>query len=332
MNLPAALFAIRWLVRDTFRQAWASGILGLMLLATVVCVALCLSVGVVGEKPALPLSPGETHEWLPRKEAEKLGPKQLEGSGVEVPSGELTIGFGAFRVPQSRDRSDGVRFIQALLAGFVADTAGVLLTLIWTAGFLPGFLAPSAASVLLVKPVPRWALLAGKFFGVLAFVAVMATLFVTGTWLALGLRTDVWEPRYLLSIPILLVHFLLFFSVSCLLAVWTRSTVACGLGTLLFWLLCWGVNYGRHALVVDGATGVGPALVEAVYWLLPKPADLGILLLEALRAGSFFTPSTEFQQLLERGLFQPEWSVLTSLVFPAAAFLVTARSFARADY
>src|SRR2546423_850324 len=100
MNLPAALFAIRWLVRDTFRQAWASGILGLMLLATAVCVMLCLSIGVVGEQAPLPLAPGERHEWIPRKEAEKLEPKQLEGSGIEVPSGEMTIGFGAFRIPQ----------------------------------------------------------------------------------------------------------------------------------------------------------------------------------------------------------------------------------------
>jgi hypothetical protein len=338
MNLPAALFATRWFVRDTFRQARASGILGLTLLATAVCVTLCLSVSVVGEKPALPLSPGETREYLPRKEAEKLravSPPSVTGGpidGVEVPSGELTIGFGAFRIPQTRDRADGVRFIQALLAGFVADTAGILLILVWTAGFLPAFLAPAAASVLLVKPVPRWTLLAGKFFGVLAFVTVMAAVFVVGTWLALGLRTDVWEPRYLLTIPLLLLHFLVFFSASCLLAVWTRSTVACGLGTLLFWFLCWGVNYGRHGLVVDGAGGVGPSLVEAAYWLLPKPADLGLLLLEALRAGSFLTPAAELQQLIERGLFHPEWSVITSLAFPAVAFLLTARAFVRTDY
>ena len=117
------------------------------------------------------------------------------------------------------------------------------------------------------------------------------------SWLALGPRTDVWEPRYLLAIPLLLLHFLPFFGVSCLLAVWTRSTVACAPGTLLFWFLCGAVNCGRHALVVEGAAGVGPSLVEAAYWLLPKPADLGLLLLEALRAGSFLTPPAELQQL-----------------------------------
>ena len=41
------------------------------------------------------------------------------------------------------------------LAGVVADTAGVLLALLWTAGFLPTFLEPAAVTVLLAKPAPR---------------------------------------------------------------------------------------------------------------------------------------------------------------------------------
>ena len=47
MTLPAALFAVRWLVRDTFRQAPASGVFWLMLGVTGICTAVCLSVGTV---------------------------------------------------------------------------------------------------------------------------------------------------------------------------------------------------------------------------------------------------------------------------------------------
>ena len=61
-----------------------------------------------------------------------------------------------------------------VLLGLVADTGGILLALVWTAGFLPTFLEPGAASVLLAKPVPRWSLLAGKFLGILIFVAFQA--------------------------------------------------------------------------------------------------------------------------------------------------------------
>jgi hypothetical protein len=38
MNLPAALYAIRWLTRDTFRQARASGLTWLMLAVSAVCI------------------------------------------------------------------------------------------------------------------------------------------------------------------------------------------------------------------------------------------------------------------------------------------------------
>ena len=37
---------------------------------------------------------------------------------------------------------DAVHFVQTWLAGWIADTAGILLALLWTAGFLPTFLEP----------------------------------------------------------------------------------------------------------------------------------------------------------------------------------------------
>ena len=37
MNLPSALFTVRWLTRDTFRQALSSGVFWLMLGVSVVC-------------------------------------------------------------------------------------------------------------------------------------------------------------------------------------------------------------------------------------------------------------------------------------------------------
>jgi ABC-type transport system involved in multi-copper enzyme maturation permease subunit len=44
-------------------------------------------------------------------------------------------------------------------------------------------------TVLLAKPAPRWAILAGKYLGVVLFVALHATLFVGGTWLGMGVAT-----------------------------------------------------------------------------------------------------------------------------------------------
>ena len=172
---------------------------------------------------------------------------------MAVADGTLSLAFGAVRVAVARDVRTTVHFLQLILAAGVADTLGLLLTLVWTAGFLPGFLAPQAVAVLLAKPVPRWGLLAGKYVGVLAFVLAQAVYFVGGTWLALALRTGVWDAAYLLSIPLLLLQFAVFFGFSLLLAVCFRSTVVCVFGSIAFWGICWAINFGRHAVMAAAA-------------------------------------------------------------------------------
>jgi hypothetical protein len=333
MNLSAAIYAIRWLVRDTFRQARASGITGVMLAVSGICILFCLSVGV--RAPLSLQHDGEPAEFLPAGDPH-ADPAKAAARGIDIAGGEMTVAFGAIRLPLARDGRDGVRFIQLILAGGVADALGVLLALVWTAGFLPSFLEPGAASVLLAKPVPRWSLLAGKYLGVLAFVACQATVFVGGTWLALALRTGVWDAAYLWCVPLLLLHFAIFFSFSAVLAVCTRSTVACVIGSLVFWLLCWGMNYGRHLVAgvpdVQQLPGSLAWVVEAGYWVLPKPADLGAMLFDALDAGNHFAKGVALSNVQARGDFHPEWSVLSSLAFMVAMLYVAGRQFVTTDY
>ena len=80
----------------------------------------------------------------------------------------------------------------------------------------------------------------------LAFVLAQAVYFVGGTWLALALRTGVWDTAYLLSVPLLLLQFSVFFAFSLLLAVCFRSTVVCVFGLDLLLGLCWAINLARH--------------------------------------------------------------------------------------
>jgi hypothetical protein len=362
MDAPAALLAIRWLVRDTFRQAQASGIFWLMLGISTVCIALCLSVNIEGDVP-LSAAGRDQAEFLPPSDLAAAaaavaglvpnGASQAQGTWtipppfysrpyqqvvaagrhrVPIARGRLTLAFGAIAVDLTRDRHHAVRFLQCVLAGWVADAAGLLLALMWTAGFLPSFLDPAAVSVLLAKPVPRWSLLAGRYLGVLVFVAFQGLIFVGGTWLALALRTGVWDPTYFLCLPLMLLHFAVFFSFSVLLAVTTRSAVACAFGSVLFWLLCWGMNYGRHvALSVPDLRSFGAAS-ELAYWLLPKPLDFHILLVQTLQADNFVTRVVDVEQLAERGAWSPELSVLASVLAGAVLLGLAAYEFVKADY
>jgi hypothetical protein len=215
-------------------------------------------------------------------------------NGPNPQPAHLNLLFGAFRVTMHRDAEAEIRLLHTIFATWVAGSAGVLLTLVWTACFLPDFLQPSSASVLLAKPTPRWLILAGKFTGVVLFVALQAALFFGGTWLALGLRTGIWIEDYLLGVPLFVASFAALYSFSVLLASTFRSTLACVLAVVLFWALCFGLNYARHSAVAYPQLAPGaeplPALTEILvglaYWLLPKPADFTIMLERALNTVS----------------------------------------------
>ena len=321
MNLPAAFLVVRCLARDTFRQSLASRTFWLILGLSALVILLCLSVRLEGYTA-----------YTPKGEIELFGPDRQPYTGLNKEAGTFSVAFGAIRLRQFRDGQAEVVFLQTVLAKWGAGAVGLLLVLLWTSGFLPEFLDPRAATVLLAKPVPRWSLLAGKYLGVLAFVAFQASVFVGGTWLALGLATDVWHPAYLLTVPLLVLEFAVLYSVSVLLAVWTRNTVICVFGTLLFWALCSSIDVSRHAAVAAGRVPEtrAQAAVQAAYWVLPKPADVVLLLDGVLHSDRHFQGPPR-QQALEKAV-GPELSLLTSLLFTGAVLGLAGRRFVTREY
>lgn len=329
-HYPDAIRTVRWMVRDTFRQSVATKLFWAMLGLTVLCAAFCFGI-TVDAPPERPTHPAELKTRMPKSE---VTPAVIE-EGIRVPDGKVTLGYGLFEYPITKNKTDSVRVILIWLAGVVADTIGVLMALLWTAGFLPTFLEPAAVTVLLAKPAPRWAILAGKYIGVVLFVALQSFLFVGATWFATGAATGVWDGMYWFAVPLLVVNFAVFYAVSALLAVCTRSTVVSVFGTLLFWLLCWAMNFTHHKLAADpvpGSTRTASVLVQVGYWTLPKPLDMGGIFFDAMKAEDYASPIPELAAAKARGSFHPEMAVLTSLAFAAAALAVAGYEFRHMDY
>ena len=127
------------------------------------------------------------------------------------------------------------------------------------------------------------------------------------------------------------------YSFSVLLAVMTRSTLACVFGSVLFWFLCWGMNYGRHVLVALGSTmphqsSLLKGMTEIGYWILPKPVDLGIMLHNALGAGEYFRMLKELQKVQELDAFHPLLSLVSCVAFALCMIVISARHLADTDY
>lgn len=96
------------------------------------------------------------------------------------------------------------------LLGFVLVFLGVLVT----ASIVPDMLQPGSLHLLLSKPVTRSGLLLAKFVGGCAFVLLCVAQLVAGLYLIAGLRLGIWNERILWCIPVSIILFAVFFSVS----------------------------------------------------------------------------------------------------------------------
>lgn len=96
------------------------------------------------------------------------------------------------------------------LLGFVLVFLGILVT----ASMIPDMLQTGSLHLLLSKPVSRWAVLISKFIGGCAFVFLCVLLLVIGLYLIAGLRLQIWNARILYCVPVAVMLFAVFFSVS----------------------------------------------------------------------------------------------------------------------
>lgn len=125
--------------------------------------------------------------------------------------------------------------LQTVIAIFLGFF-GVFGSLLVTAGIIPRTFEPGEISLLLSKPVRRSALFVTRYFGGCMFTLLYATVLVVGIWLLLGFRLGFWRHQILWCIPIYLLLFAIYYSVSAVAgAVWRNSIVALSL-VLVFWL------------------------------------------------------------------------------------------------
>ena len=336
----------RWLCWETWRQSLASGLFWVQSGLVLVAVVLCLSVSLAGKPLALG---ADDDSFLTAPLRERLAADSADGAlddgalddPLPVADGRLSLGFGLVEVPVRRDAADAIRHLHLMLGSALADTGGLLVALLWTAGFFPAFFRESSVLVLLAKPPGRGELLLGKFLGVLAIVAGFAASFALLTWLTLGGRTGVWDARYLWSAPLLLVNFAGFFCFTTLVAVYSRNAITSVLATLAFWGTCWGVNFGHHQLrdlhgvgseAAAGAaafSGGAARTLEGCYWLLPKPYDMQYALYELLGGASHFGDAFGSPSLAAADL---PLSLLTGLAFPALLLAGAAWHFRDLEY
>jgi ABC-type transport system involved in multi-copper enzyme maturation permease subunit len=254
---------------------------------------------------------------------------------------EVSYGFGAY-TSKSDTRIGSLLYgvEDNLIGGFGAGIAMLLATVV-TAFFIPNMLRKGTVDLLLSKPIHRATLLVYKYIGGLTFMFLTTVVTVAGVWLALGLRSGLWAPGFLLSIFILTFQFAIFYAVSTLVAVLTRSPIVCILVACFTWVILWAVGAGH--ILLD-ATREFPADLrpvpewvyttgDAAHFVLPRYKDLDALNSE-LMGRDLLGPESPERVTMTRIFSSISWgkSVGFTVGFIAVMLALAAFSFSRKDY
>ncbi|MGV2334541.1 MAG UNVERIFIED_CONTAM: ABC transporter permease [Planctomycetaceae bacterium] len=149
--------------------------------------------------------------------------------------GSLRV-FGPLRLPPDQIETLINEIIIVVLSVFLGFF-GVFASLLVTASVIPRTFEPGEISLLLSKPVPRTVLYLTRFVGGCLFTLVCAGTLVTGTFLLLWLRFDLWRPVLIACVPLYVFLFAIYYSVSALAGAIWRNPIVSLILVVVFWIV-----------------------------------------------------------------------------------------------
>lgn len=221
---------------------------------------------------------------------------------------KATLLFGAIPLGDSKKPSELVYRITWWGVELVGAPALMLLSCIITAFYIPNMLRKGTIDLLLAKPISRVALMLYKYTGGLTFMFVNTALLILGLWVVLSLRSGVWEPFFLITIPILTFQFAFFYALSTLAAVLTRSPIVSILLCVVAWALLWALGWAHYAATAlkdpSGREGLVAGWLatsaDVAHAMLPHYLDLDWLGDRLLQERSLGMTTTEREQLAKK--------------------------------
>jgi len=145
-------------------------------------------------------------------------------------------------------------FMEGIFSAIIVNIwlawGAIILALVSTAGILPDFLAGGSIDLVLAKPISRVKLFLTKYVGSLTFVFLQVLIFTVGVYLVLGWRAGDWRLKVFLAVPLIVLQFSYLYCIMALLNVWTKSTLASLLITIVAWMGISGLNLSNNILQV----------------------------------------------------------------------------------
>jgi ABC-type transport system involved in multi-copper enzyme maturation permease subunit len=165
---------------------------------------------------------------------------------------------------------------------------GLILALTTCASIFPEFMAPGSIDTLLSKPISRTRLFLAKYVSGLLFAGVLVSVLAVMVFAAIRWRLDFWHWPVFWSIPLGVIFFSYLYAVCVFLGVWTRSTLAALMLTLIVWAGCKSVGFVEGTAAALSRTSAAEALgggqgakwfslaykvIHGVRFVLPKTSE-----------------------------------------------------------
>ena len=211
---------------------------------------------------------------------------------------------------------------QAFVAG-AAYWVGIVLALFATGSLVALLSDRGVADLMLSKPLSRSSILLGRLIGIWVVTFTLVAYLLGAVWLVMSIKSGIWNPRFLLAIPVVFGMFAVVYSVITLVSVWSGSGPLALIVTL--GLMFISLVLAIPELDIHLARMWRP-VVNGAYHLLPKFGGVGAKLVPALATGQ------PILQPDEQGAVIGLYPFLSSLVFGAVCYGGAFLLFKRKDF
>lgn len=158
--------------------------------------------------------------------------------------------------------------------------ASTILALVATASIIPDFTSSGAIENMLARPISRTRLFLTKYLASLLFVLLLSAFFTIAAIVVIGLRGGVWLWGLWVAVPLITLFFSYIYSVSALVGVFTRSTLAALVAALVFWGALWAFDAAERVFLSQRIEATTPLVtferdIEAMRLQIKKESDDG---------------------------------------------------------
>jgi ABC-type transport system involved in multi-copper enzyme maturation permease subunit len=197
------------------------------------------------------------------------------------------VGFSVFDVNQfvkiRLGKETEQQILNEILAGIKAMVIGPLfggglfLSIFSTAGIISYLLEKGNIDLFLSKPISRFQLILGKYFGGILIVFLNVAYAVIGIWILIGIKFSNWDMTFLYSVLSITFAFAVIYSLIILTTVLTRSSVlALVLSYTIFFIIS-PVLAGREKLYELTNNYTLKVFMDVLHYLVPQTSELGTI-------------------------------------------------------